>query len=78
MIKNQNQEKTTFEGFMLNLKNALPEFRDNLLIELGISYRSFYRKLETNSFKLSEKKVIANYMEGDIETLFPEVSEKVV
>ncbi len=75
MINNQKQEKMTFQNHFQKLKNALPEFRDKLLEELGISYRSFYRKLETNSFNLSEQKVIATIMDSDIQTLFPENSK---
>lgn len=68
---NQNQENMSFRTYYSSLKNLHVSLRGRICYKLGISTKTFYNKLNDDSFDYPQKVVIAQITEKDIEELFP-------
>jgi hypothetical protein len=62
----------TLKTYYENLpKRSIPEFRDRVMAECGLTYTRFYRKLRRDSFSPLEKEKIASITGRSIHRLFP-------
>ena len=66
-----NQENMSFRTYYNELKNQHVELRDRICEVLDISTKTFYNKLNDDSFDYPQKLVIAQMTGMEIEKLFP-------
>jgi len=66
-----NQENMSFRTYYNELKNKHVELRDQICEVLDISTKTFYNKLNDDSFDYPQKLVISQMTGMEIEKLFP-------
>jgi hypothetical protein len=71
---NTNQENMSFRNYYNVLKNQHVELRDRICKALDISVKTFYNKLNDDSFDYPQKLVISKITEIDLEELFPQTT----
>ncbi|OFX56316.1 MAG: hypothetical protein A2066_13020 [Bacteroidetes bacterium GWB2_41_8] len=64
--------KMSFTDYYTNLKNIQAELRDKICQKLEISEKTFYNKLNNDTFDYPQKVVIAQILESSVEVLFPQ------
>lgn len=65
---NKKREKMSFKDYYLSLKSSL---REEICSKLEISEKTFYNKMNDNSFDHPQKVVISQITGRPIEELFP-------
>lgn len=73
---NTNQVNMSFRDYYGKLKNQHVELRDKICEALGISVKTFYNKLNNESFDNPEKLVISSITEIALDELFPKDEQK--
>lgn len=73
-IAAENIPVLTFKDYYESIdpKSPRAKLRSMICQELGIAESSLFDKIRNNRWTLLEKKAIANILEEDISTLFPE------
>jgi len=66
-----NQEIMSFKDYYSSLKNLHVELRDKICEKLEISEKTFYNKLNDDSFDYPQKLVISMITGKTIDELFP-------
>jgi len=66
-----NQENMSFKDYYTSLKNQHVELRDKICEVLDITPKTFYNKLNDDTFDYPQKVVIAQIAEKSIDELFP-------
>lgn len=69
-----NQENMSFKNYYSSLKNQHVELRDRICKALDITQKTFYNKLNDDSFDYPQKLVISKIAEKEIDELFPSSS----
>jgi predicted DNA-binding transcriptional regulator AlpA len=67
----ENQENMSFRTYYNELKTQHVELRDKICEVLGISTKTFYNKLNDDSFDYPQKLVISQMTGFEIDKLFP-------
>lgn len=70
----KNQENMSFRNYYNVLKNQHVELRNKICQALDISTKTFYNKLNDDSFDYPQKLVISKIIEMSIDELFPQTS----
>jgi len=70
-----NSGKKSLKTQYADLKSAPTKFREEICRVLGISHETFFIRMRNDSWTDQEKILISNFLELDIEELFPETSE---
>lgn len=65
---NENQDNLSFSAYYEHLKKLHLELRDEICKKLNVSEKTFYNKLNSNSFSPAESHVILE--------LLPNITEK--
>ena len=71
----KNQENMSFRNYYNVLKNQHVELRNKICQALDISTKTFYNKLNDDSFDYPQKLVISQITEMNIDELFPQTSK---
>jgi hypothetical protein len=73
---NTNQENMSFKNYYSSLKTLHVELRDRICKALEFSEKTFYNKLNGDSFDYPEKLVISKITEKEIDELFPSTERR--
>jgi hypothetical protein len=66
-------DKMSFTDYYNRLKTQHVVLRDEIILKLEISEKTFYNKFNENRFSYPEKIVISQLLDKPINDLFPEV-----